>query len=69
MEIKLCWFCEHFCYTNAHEDWGEYTPGWDFQIACSKKHWEFDPFETKQEEFGNMLSSANECKDFERRIV
>jgi len=63
-ENKLCWFCQHFYYSTAEPDYSEYTPGSDFHMSCNKSHWDFDAFNTSQEEFGKMLTSARNCPDF-----
>lgn len=64
IDVKLCWLCRHFNYTQAEPDWSEVTPGSDFSMYCSKHHWSFDSYKTSQEEFGEMLSTALNCKDF-----
>ena len=63
-ENKLCWFCEHFYYSQGTPDYSDLTPGSSFSMSCEKQHWNFDPYETSQEEFGKMLSSARDCPDF-----
>jgi len=63
-ENKLCWFCTQFGYTEASGGYSEYTPGEDFSICCYKRHWNFSPYQTTQEEFGKMLSTARTCPDF-----
>lgn len=65
MSEKLCWFCSHFWYSQATPDYSEYTPGSSFSINCEKRHWDFDAYETSQEQFGQMLSTAATCKDFD----
>lgn len=62
--FKVCWLCKHFYYSTATSDWSEYTPGNDFEMFCEQRHWRFDSFETSQEDFGKMLSTAENCKDY-----
>jgi hypothetical protein len=61
---KLCWFCSHFRYSNAEPDYSELTPGSDFDIDCTKGYWSFNAYDTSQEEFGKILSSAETCRDY-----
>jgi len=63
-ENKLCWFCQHFLYSEAEPDYSEYTAGSDFDMTCLKRHWEFSAFNTSREEFGKILISARDCPDF-----
>ena len=65
MSKKMCWFCKYFLYENADYGYSEYTPGSDFDIICIKRHWDFSPSHTTQKEFGEMLLSAQTCKDYE----
>ena len=61
---KLCWWCEHFYYRQAQEDWSEFTPGYSFAIECGKDHWRFDSCRSTQAEFGACITAARTCKDF-----
>ena len=38
--------------------------GIPFEIFCVKNYWKFDVENTTQEEFAQMLSTAEKCKDF-----
>jgi len=60
----LCWFCEHFHWSNAVEDWSDVTPGDDFEISCREDHWRFDSFNTSVDEFRAMINTGKTCKDF-----
>ena len=62
--MKLCWLCKHFDYAQAFGGYSEYTPGSEFDISCSKNHWQFDSYKTDQKEFGKILSTAEHCGDF-----
>jgi hypothetical protein len=61
---KLCWWCKHFYYSNAHEDWSDVTPGYDFAISCSKGHWDFSVYSSPQEHFAKCITAARTCNDF-----
>ncbi len=63
-QLKLCWWCKNFYYSQATPDYSELTPGSSFGIECMKRHWDFDAYTTTQEKFGEMLASAESCKDF-----
>lgn len=62
--MKLCWNCRHFCFINSSPGYSEWTPGENFELSCDKKHWEFNPFETTQNEFKIMISHAEKCMDY-----
>ncbi len=66
-EIRACWFCKYFTYTNADGPYSEETPGNDFSISCNKDKWIFDAWETSQDEFGAILQTAETCPDYEVR--
>lgn len=68
-KIKACWFCKYFRYVNSNPDYSEWTGGNDFGIVCLKRHWEFDSGNTPQEKFGEILQTANKCKDYIEELV
>lgn len=63
--VKGCWWCAHFSYSNQGEAISEVTPGYDFGIRCAKERWEFDPMTTTQDEFADIMESAESCPFFE----
>ena len=65
MKSKSCLTCRCLNWDNADRGYSEMTPGSDFEIGCYKSHWKFDPYETTQQEFNNMMQIAESCVDFE----
>lgn len=66
-KIKACWFCPHFYYSEETPGYSELTPGDDFGIECNKSHWKFSKRRTSQEEFGEILMTANTCPDYSEK--
>ena len=66
-KVKACWFCPHFNYSSGDRGYSEMTPGYDFSMRCGKNLWEFDPYMTSQEEFGEYLMKANTCKFYRNK--
>lgn len=62
---RCCWSCAHIHFFNSHPDWSDVTPGYDFDLWCTKGYWLFDANNDSLETFGTCLQSASRCADFE----
>lgn len=62
---KSCVNCVWFVYTLGDRGYSEYTPGWDFSMSCGKNVWDFDSFETTEEEHCRNMLTANTCEHYE----
>ena len=61
---KLCWWCDHFMYSNHCPDYSEYTPGNSFELDCCKDKWRFNAEYTDLDGFRACITAAENCADF-----
>lgn len=62
---RVCWSCTHIHYSRGSEGYSEVTPGWDFELSCSKDYWELNQFEDELQIFRDKITQAEWCTDFE----
>jgi len=60
--VKTCLLCHHFHLNAGDRGYSEMTPGYDFSMECEKKVWEWDQFDTDEDAFRKMLTTAEGCK-------
>ena len=59
-----CIRCDHFNMYSGCPGYSEYTPGHNMGMSCGKHHWDFDSYETSQDEFRKMMETAETCGDY-----
>lgn len=64
MEEQLCLFCKRFTMVAEEPDWSDVTPGSNFEMYCSKNHWDFDTRKASEDDFRKTLLTAEDCKDY-----
>lgn len=63
---RVCWLCTHVRFFNAWPG-TDVTPDNEFDLACSRNFWQFNPRKDGLEDFRLKLESAERCAAFEAR--
>lgn len=60
---KICLFCQYFYIDNSSPGYSEMTPGDNMHMGCRKDHWYFDPDDTTENQYRDMMAMARTCPD------
>lgn len=60
---KLCLWCAHHFMQMQQPGYSEFTPSTDFQMGCTKNHWQFDRYDS-EEHYRACILTAAVCKDY-----
>lgn len=62
---RFCWECRFIRFSTSSSGYSEETPGWDFELDCTRQYWELDTENDNESIMGRYLALAKRCPDFD----